>query len=279
MNNNETQNNNYVTPEQVDLSKVNVVKQDTTLNRERDNIVSASIQANSAINEESAKTVNNTIKVKKKNPVISLIIGLFFIAIAGGLSYVGYRLLDDYIKKDDARHTTTTTTTQEVNRFHEYLVNYSKLRKFQNSNTILILLPTIYPKTQKYMLFNTSEEGILYQEEGTYNIVNNVLGLTSSEDGYRTFVITEINLIADGISLDTFDQEVKYYAQTQEEIERILVINGTTNNEVAYYCDLGVCSIHKYTEDAEAITLDNGITFAKNENNIINNDIIYSYIN
>ena len=37
------------------------------INRERENIVKATIDANNSINEEQVKTVNNKIKVKKKN--------------------------------------------------------------------------------------------------------------------------------------------------------------------------------------------------------------------
>ena len=115
MNDNNSQNKNYVTPEKVDLTKVEVNQENKgALNRERDNIISASIQANEAIDEKSAAVVNNTIKVKKRNPFISLLIGLFFISIAGVLAYFGFRLLEDYIKKDDAKYTTTTTTTKTI---------------------------------------------------------------------------------------------------------------------------------------------------------------------
>ena len=51
MNNQDNRENNIVNPELVDLNKIQVDKQDNMLNRERSNIVSASIQANNAIDE------------------------------------------------------------------------------------------------------------------------------------------------------------------------------------------------------------------------------------
>ena len=145
MNDNNNQNKNYVTPEKVDLTKVEINQENKgALNRERDNIISTSIQANEAIDEKSAAVVNNTIKVKKRNPFVSLLIGLFFISIAGILAYFGFRLLEDYIKKDDAKYTTTTTTTKKVNFFENYTYDETKLRKYQNENSILILFPNTF---------------------------------------------------------------------------------------------------------------------------------------
>lgn len=278
-NENNNQNNNYVTPESVDLSKVDVGTNDNALNRERDNIISASIQANSAINEESAKVVNNSIKFKKRNPIISIFIGIFFIGIAVLLSYFCYSLITEHLKKDEEAPTTTTTTTAPVNNFLDYIGNYGKLRKFQNNNTILILLPTLVDNNKIYIYLNISDEGIIIQEQGTYNIINGVLGLSSTDNYYRTYKVAEDALVTDGVRLNTYDEEVKYYVAMNEEIESILIINNTLFNEIAYLYDGTSQNFYKYSETDDAVTLENGQVFIKNGDVIINNDITYYYVN
>ena len=77
MNNQDNRENNIVNPELVDLNKVQVENQDNMLNRERSNIVSASIQANNAIDEKKALDVNNEIKIKKVNPIVKILVIIF----------------------------------------------------------------------------------------------------------------------------------------------------------------------------------------------------------
>ena len=76
MNNNENNNNNnIVKPIQVNTNNTNTnYSQDNFLNRERENIVSATIQANQSINKTEAKEVNNEIKIKKLYQVLKYIV-------------------------------------------------------------------------------------------------------------------------------------------------------------------------------------------------------------
>ena len=59
------------------------------INRERENIVKATIDANNSINEEQVKTVNNKIKVKKKNYFLIALVVIICLALAIYLTYYG----------------------------------------------------------------------------------------------------------------------------------------------------------------------------------------------
>ena len=90
-NNNQNNNDNIVTPTQVNLNNVQVdPNQDNFLNRERENIVSATIQANQAIDKTQAKEVNNEFKIKKNNSLVAtLIIGIgLIVAVVLGVGVV-----------------------------------------------------------------------------------------------------------------------------------------------------------------------------------------------
>lgn len=278
-NNQNKPNNNYVIPTKVDLDKVNVNNQDNALNRERDNIISASIQANQAINEKQAKTVNNTIKLKKRNPLVSLLIGVFFIGIAGALTYGVYLLTSNYLKKEEEKYTTTTTTTARVNYFQNYITNFKTLRKFQNENTILLLLPDLAGGLKRYIMVNTSENGIISETYGTYNIVNGELSLVGQDNTYKSLTVGESSLESATFNLDMYDQEIKYYVVNNPEIEQMLIINGTLANEFACLVNNEVFSFFKYTETYDAITLDNGQVFTKQGNSVINNEVVFNSVN
>lgn len=278
MNNNNNQNNNnnnYVTPEKVDLSKVTVNQNDNMLNRERDNIVSATIQANQAINTNQARDVNNAIKVKKHNPIISFIIVITLFALAGFLSYLGYRLISKYITTSDAKYTTTTTTTTKANPFPKYVYNREIARKFQNDNMVLILAPTQKDFSYRYILFTKNDAGIIHKEEGAYDLKNSSLGLNSTDGNYRLFTVNDNYLFCDGIELEMADTEMKYYQYQDDASSKLLLINGAIKYELAYYYDGGVHGLHSYTEDATSITLDNGMVFSKQGFTVENNGFTF----
>lgn len=277
--NNNNQNNNYVTPEKVDLTNVNVENNNNgTLNRERDNIVSATIQANASIDETSAKTVNNTIKVKKKNPALSLLVGVLFIAVACILAYFGYRLLEGYIKYDDAKHTTTTTTTKKVNYFANYTYDLTKLRKFQNATSILILMPELKNGILRYIYTEKDGNNIITEEEGTYNITDKTIYLTSDSFTEKTLTIEESSLRNNEIKFSMYDQEYKYYVNKTDGIEGLLIVNATLNETFAYLYDNNIHEFSNYTETSTDITLNNGHVFVKSGTDLLINNITYSYV-
>lgn len=262
--------NNYVTPEQVDLSKVEVDQTNKgALNRERDNIISATIQANNAINERDAKVVNNAIKVKKRNPIVTFLIGLIAVALAGGGAYLGYKLMDDYLKSEENKTTTTTTTTQAINHVAVYTNNRNKVRKYQNDDTILILTPKISGLLDTYIYLKKNNDGIISQELGSYNISDEVIELIGNNGEHHVYVISNKGLVTDGVILSMYDSEMKYYTYTNETTAELLVLNATLNSEVAYYVSTnGVNGLFKFTETNDAISLENGKVFTKNGMNI-----------
>lgn len=274
-NNNNNKQNNYVTPEQVDLSKVNVDQTNKgALNRERDNIISATIQANDAINEGEAKIVNNAIKIKKRNPILTFLVGLIAISLAGGGAYLGYKLMDDYLVAQDNKTTTTTTTIQAINHVAVYTNNRNKVRKYQNDDTILILTPKISGLVDTYIYLKKNDEGIISQEVGTYNINEETLDLIGNNGEHHVFVISNKGLVTDGVTLGMYDSEMKYYTYSNETTAELLVLNATLNSEIAYYVSTnGVNGLFKFTETNDTISLDNGSIFTKNGMSIEANGI------
>lgn len=280
MNNNDNKQNNYVTPEQVDLSKVNVPAGNGALNRERDNIISATIQANDAINEGEAKVVNNAIKIKKHNPIITFLIALIAISLAGGGAYLGYKLMDDYLVTQENKTTTTTTTTKEVNHVSLYTNNRNKVRKYQNDDTILILTPKISGLVDTYIYLKKNADGILSQEIGTYNINEETLDLIGNNGEHHVFVISNKGLVTDGVILNMYDSEMKYYTYTNESTAELLILNATLNSEIAYYVSTnGINGLFKFTENETSISLENGSIFTKNGLNIEINGLTLSLNN
>lgn len=278
-NNNNNQNNNYVKPQNVDLSNVNIDKSnENALNRERDNIIKASVQVNNSVNETQAKIVNNTIKVKKRNPIVSFLIGAFFITIAGVLAYFGFRLLRTYITYDDAKHTTTTTTTQKVNYFANYTYDTTKLRRFQNDSSILFIMPSGTSSKARYIYVEYSSDGSLKEESGTYNIKDRTITLVSDNATQKIYDIESSNLKSGDTYLNMSDQEYKYYSNKSGDTESILIVNASVNKTFAYFYDTNNNIFTNFKETTSSIDLENGMLFTKSGNDLIYNGLTYNYI-
>lgn len=269
-NNNDNKENNYVIPEQVDLTKVNVDQTNKgALNRERDNIISATIQANDAINEKQAKVVNNSIKVKKRNPFITFLVGLIAISLASVGAYLGFKLMDNYLKNEENKTTTTTTTTQAVNHVALYTSNRNKVRKYQNEDTILLLTPKMSGLVDTFIYLKKGTGGIISQELGTYNINEDTIDLLGNNGKKYVYNVTREGLISSEETLNMYDSEMKYYTYRNETTTELLILNATLNNEIAYYVSTsGNNGLFTFTETDNAITLDNGTVFTKNGMNI-----------
>ena len=140
MNNQDNRENNIVNPELVDLNKVQVDKQDNMLNRERSNIVSASIQANNAIDEKKALDVNNEIKIKKVNPIVKILVIIFAFIFAGIGIYYAMKLVNKIMTYDDPVTTTTTKViTTPISKIANYTTNTNIIRKYQSQNHIFLI--------------------------------------------------------------------------------------------------------------------------------------------
>lgn len=271
---------NIVAPTKVDLSKVQVNNDDTMINRERDNIVSATIQANEAIDKDKAKDVNNQIKIKKfsKLQLTLLVVVVLIVAIIlATLVVSGANKIMTFDEK-----TTTTTTTQSIfERELAYLNRTSTIRKYQNEEYILLLSPTgidLKDNNAYYMYLNYSENGVITEEIGTYTINQGKVVLSSNMNTTKEFELKEEGLVSNTLTLAKFDSEMKYYKYRNDTTSKILIINGTLKNERALWIQSTqagtTIEIGTAVETDTNITVGNN-TFTKKEMNIINNNEEY----
>lgn len=75
-----------------------------------------------------------------------------------------------------------------------------------------------------------------------------------------------------------YDQELKYYIKQNQEIESILIINGTVDNSFAYYYELDNHFFSEFTESLTDITLNNGVIFNKSGNTLNYNENVYEQV-
>lgn len=268
MNNQDNRENNIVNPELVDLNKVQVDKQDNMLNRERSNIVSASIQANNAIDEKKALDVNNEIKIKKVNPIVKILVIIFAFILAGIGIYYAMKLVNKIMTYDDPVTTTTTKViTTPISKIANYTNNTNIIRKYQSQNHILLLAPTINDK-MNYLYLEINEFAVLNVYQGTYNIIDE--GINSDR---FTLLYGENALLNGDERLEQFDTEFKAYMN--KEKNKILIINGTPKYEYAMYIDNDIIVSSKFNETEESINLETGEVFTKNNMMVtINNDTL-----
>lgn len=263
-------NENIVKPELVNLNKVPVGNENPTLNQERANIVSASIQANKAIDEKKAKEVNNTIKNGKHNKAWYTLVVLFFLGVTAVCLFGVYSLSKYLMKDTDESKTTTTTKISDLSHFLNYLKDGTKVRKYQSEHYILLLGKDNLDLNQKknyYLLLQTGENGILNKKDGTYTI---------SEDGVlldgNKYTFDEKGISYQGEVLASKDSEMKYYQYQDNEKSYFLLINGTIKGEYAQFI---VSSTNQtqvmsgvYTETKDSIKFLN-YEFKKNNEGII----------
>lgn len=279
-------NDNIVTPTMVDLSKVQVNNDDTMINRERDNIVSATIQANRAIDKDKAKDVNNQIKVKKFSKTQIILIVILVAIIACISAFLVVKLVNKMVNYGVEDKTTTTTTTQSIfQKELSYFTNTSIIRKYQDINYILLLSPSnIDLKDNKtfYMYLKYDNTGTLEEESGTYIIEDTKLELTSRNDVKKEFELTEVGLVSKGITLKKNNGEMKSYKYETDSIKKILIINGTVNNELGLWIkstkDNTTYELGKIEENDTSIIFATTNIFSKSGENIINNNETYQYV-
>lgn len=283
MNNNEEKN--IVTPEKVDLSKVQVNNNDNMLNRERDNIVSATIQANRAIDKEKARSVNDSIKVKKMNPIIMFFAVTAVLLIAGLLSIIVLQGVKKAMTFDDVSTTTTTTTKQSAKNVQiAYLNDFAKVRKYQSATQVLMLSPKSYDMVNNkyfYMLITLGEKNIQAIEYGTYFVKGDTVKLEEhNAKTIKELALTEEGLVLNNNTLKKFDTEMKYYQYNETNEKEILIINGTLYNEYALYITTNASkteyNIYKFEETKEYIKLENGVIFTKDGMNVTKDNKTYN---
>ena len=284
MNNNEE--NNIVTPQKVDLTKVQVNNNDNMLNRERDNIVSATIQANQAIDKEKAKNVNDSIKVKKINPIFMFFAVSAVIIVAAFLALIVLQGVRKAMTFGDVTTTTTTTTKQtELSIQLAYLNDFNIVRKYQSDTQVLLLSPKSYDMvTNKYfyILIGLGERNVTSVEYGTYFLKGDVVKL----EEHKNKIIKEISVTEKGLTLNNdllkkFDTEMKYYQYKGTNESELLLINGTLYNEYALYITTNKqetkYNAYKFEETKEYIKLEDGTLFTKSGMDIVKDNKVYNF--
>lgn len=237
------------------------------LNEERSNIQEETNKVNSLINEEQATNVNNQIKENKKNPFLRFLLVVIFLAIAVLITYEGVTLSKKFI---ESGKTTTTTKVVSENNVSKYLNDYSKARKFLFGNNYIILAPKVDNLYNIYISFQTSDNGIIKKEIGTYTIKNDTLYINGFEGEERVLLASETGLVTDGVKYVINDDEFKYYKNESE----ILILNATDLNSFALHITRANCLYMNYEESLENITLENGSIFTKKGNTVNREGII-----
>lgn len=262
MNNNEFNNSNINS------------QADTMLNRERENIVAATIDANANIDEKKALDVNNQIKQKKVNKFVIFLAVLFAVVVMIIAGYGIVKITNKAMTYDDESTTTTTATklTQE-SRFLNYLNEENKVRKFQGDNYILVLCPSGLDLANAgmnyYIFLNISDNGLLNAQYGTYTLNEGVLKLDNQE-----ITVGDNEIIYNNESLKMYDTEMKYYQYKDTTRSYLLFINGTLKNTQYFFIDSSTITKTKlgsYVETLDSITLNDNTVFTK-----VNNDLTYN---
>lgn len=259
---------------QVPINNINPQPADTMLNRERENIVFATIDANANIDEKKALNVNNQIQHKKVNKFVIFLAVLFAIIVIIVAGYGIVKITNKAMTYGDEPTTTTTTTKlSEESKFLTYLNDGSKIRKFQGNSYILVLCPSGLDLTNSnkdyYILLNTSENGLLNAKYGAYTLNEGVLKLDNQE-----IAIGDNGINYNNDALKIFDTEMKYYLYKDNTRSYLLYINGTLKNEQYFFIDSSTTTTTKigsFVETADSITLNDNTVFAK-----VNNDLTYN---
>lgn len=272
---NDKNNDNIVRPENIDFNNIKVQENDSMLGRERENIVKATIEANKNLDEKKAYKVNEEIRIKKMHPFIRIIIVLLSLIIAISLSYLTFKLIKNTMDNDNLKMTTTTTKASEYDRIMNYINKTDNIRKFQDDQTILVLSPKGYDLVNGnnyYLLINYDLNGLKSTSYGNYSIFDDELKLNTLDAGEISYKITKDGITFNGAILKIFDSEMKYYSKKSNNKTELLIINGTLKSEYAMYItsDGNITNVltSSYLEDKEKISLNIGLEFKKDGNNL-----------
>ena len=217
------------------------------LDRERENVQEATIEANNNVNEQKVNNVNNRIKVKKKNKFLSFLIILICLILAVSLTYYGVK----YITKKMNNITQST-------------------RKLRSEKEIIYLLPAF--SNYKVISIDISNKELITNKYGTYNILSDGFEIRYGNDVYN-YVLTKKGVIND-IDFIIDDSEYKYYTNNQD----IILLNASDNYNHAYIIkEDGSVKEETFTEEIDKIVIGND-TFIKNGDDLLFNNVSYIYI-
>lgn len=262
-NDNNNENNNIVKPTLVDLNAVHIENTDNLLSRERDNIVSASIQANQAIDKNMATEVNNQIHINNSMTTKKKFVIIFSILILVIGAVLCFFLFKDLLKPEE-KEIKTTTTVSASTEFKNKLFESTKVRRFENDSYVFFILSDQY---NKYILLDKNKS--LY-DVGVITLSDSSISLLSNNNYVYDISFNDTSILLNNTKLSYNDSEFKYYRSDNE----LLLINATPDMEKAFYfTSLGECKEDTFIEMTSEIILSSGEVFAKNGDNLLHNEI------
>lgn len=254
-------------------------KEDTMLNRERENIVEETIKVNNNINEEQALKINNSIKEDKniKNDMIKICLTIIVII---AVSIISILIIKGFMAKLSKNDNITTLPTITETVMQSYLKKDNIVKKFVGESNfsynnvtynkmILILAPNSF---KKYMLI-LSNDANNYNEYGTYSISSNKIILKSNNQTLNELIVNN-NTLTSFIDLKIMDTEMKSYKNN----DKMLILNATVNANYGLYINKDEILLDKYTENSTNILVGNK-EFIKNNNNIVIDNYTLEYVN
>ncbi len=261
MNNDE---NKYVTPTPVDTSG-EVNSQDTMLGRERNNIINATNQVNSSVNQQQVIETNNRIKTEKKIPfIVKFLCMVIAILLMFFISFYVVKYAKKFINAGKIEE--TTTTVSPLAKSIEYW-NKDTVRKYEGYGKTFIFLPR-----------NISSQVYLIESNGTY-ITETALGTYDNDKMYMTmddtytYSVSNKGLLINDKEYSISTGEIKYYVS--DDNNSILVVNAKPGALQGLFVSPNSSVAGVYDEDDNNIYLGEAKTtvFEKNGNTVTYNGI------
>lgn len=213
----------------------------------------------------------------KKNGFLNALIVFIFVLTSLVLLFFLTKYAIKYFSDSDTSTTTTNITLSNMNnRVANYLNDVSRVRKFENKERILLILPSNYDLVDNknyYLEINRNDNGLLNTHYGTYTLKNNTLTIDENQE---QFSITEGGISSTTGFLNIFDSEYKYYYFNDNVESYLLIINSTLKSEVGLFLssskDGTKVITSSFVENQTSITFNSKEVFIKSGMNVsINN--------
>ena len=287
MNNNESNNNqqnNYVIPTQVNTNTNPMPQQDNMLNRERANIVNATVMANENIDQKKSTEVNNRYNIKEKSLIqkfLTYVLLVMIVLVFMILAFKGLKKVGDQVMAEEETTTTVTTTQSAREHTFDYIDNMTSLRKFVGkvSNDlyyVLLLLPNgveVHSPSTHHFVLVTIKDGktITSVQDGTYRMVSGNLELITSDKRSLVYEIGDKCLMSGENKLLIDDDQMKMYEYNGSNEGKSLIVStfSSLSFGILVESDISVTTIYgnTCTEDSTQIILDGKDPFSKIDGN------------
>ena len=257
----------YVTPTPVDTSG-EVVRTDTLLSREKDNIINATNQANNSIDEVKAVETNNKYNVKNISFIVRFISIVLSLVLVFFVAFYAIKYAKKFIEAGEVP-TQTTTTSSPLERSKEYW-NKNAVRRYEdNEGTIYLFIPEEYGK---YVYVISKDADGISSLMGTYD--DNDVSLTM--DDIYEYSISDKGIKLGDKELTIKSGEFKYYTYKDDTSTSMLLVNASTGLLQGVYINNNSSIEGKYMEYEDRIvltTIQGEIVFQKEGNTVTYNGV------